>query len=130
MLTSDIGYTNDTALLCHTDRPPPMGEHYSGGDWRAPNGTKVKFTSVTGPGFQMNRDSMVVRLKKRTGTGTGTPPEGIYRCSIKDAVMIRRTVYVGLYNKGGGMLFTGFVRLASPCLFVFQYAQGSHCMVI
>ena len=114
MLISDIGYTNDTALPCHTNHPQLPKKHHSGGDWYAPNGTKVNFTSVTGSGFRINRGPMVVRLKKRTdtdaaSTGTGTPSEGIYRCSIKDAVMIRQTVYVGLYNSEGGMLFSGFV---------------------
>ena len=102
VLISDIGYATDTTLLCHTDRPPPPGSTTSGGDWRAPDGTKVKFSSDTGPGFRMNRGSMVVRLNKRTGTGTGSPSEGIYWCSILDTTPIRQTVYVGLYNSGGG----------------------------
>ena len=114
VLISGIGSSDDTALLCHTNRPPPSGgPNTSGGEWRAPNGTKVMVTSVTGSGFRINRGSMVVRLNKITDTNaasTGTTPsEGIYWCSIKDAVMIRQTVYVGLYNSGGGMLFSGFV---------------------
>ena len=102
VLISDIGSTDDMVLLCHTNRPPPLDEHNSGGDWSAPDGTKVKFISVTGPGFRMNRGSMVVRLNKRTGTGTGSPSEGIYWCSIMDTTPIRQTVYVGLYNSGEG----------------------------
>ena len=133
MLISDIGYTNDTALLCNTNHPPPPTKRHSGGDWYAPNGTKVNFTSVTGSGFRINRGPMVVRLKKRTdtdaaSTGTGTPPEGIYRCSIKDAVMIRQRVYVGLYNSGGGNTIIRFLickRLALPT-FVFNILRASH----
>ena len=106
VLISDIGSTDDNALLCHTNHPPPSGgPNHSGGDWRAPNGTKVMFISVPGPGFRINRGSMVVRLKKRTGTGTGSPSEGIYWCSILDTTPIRQTVYVGLYNSGGGNIF-------------------------
>ena len=114
VLISGIGSSDDTALLCHTNRPPPCGgPNTSGGEWRAPNGTKVMITSVKGSGFRKNRGSMVVRLKKITDTNaasTGiTPSEGIYRCSILNAALKRQTVYVGLYNSGGGMLFSGFV---------------------
>ena len=41
---------------------------------------------------------MVVRLKR----ASGTPPEGIYRCTIEDATSTVQIVYVGLYNTGGG----------------------------
>ena len=50
------------------------------------------------PGFRRNRDPRVVRLLR----DTGTPPEGIYRCSIMDAGGNDRNVYVGLYNDGQG----------------------------
>ena len=41
---------------------------------------------------------MVVRLLR----DTGTPPEGIYRCSIMDADGNDRNVYVGLHSDGQG----------------------------
>ena len=41
---------------------------------------------------------MVVRLKRRA---SGTPPEGIYHCTIDDAGSTPQIVYVGLYNNGG-----------------------------
>ena len=94
MVISDIGSTDDTALLCHTNRPP-VGVN-SGGDWFAPDGTRVNLDDV--PGFTRNRGSMVVRLRRTTGT----PHEGIYWCSILDAVSVPKTIYVGLYNRGGG----------------------------
>ena len=98
---SDIGFTDDTALLCHTNRPPSYGGPYnSGGEWYGPHGTRVDATAVPGPGFRRDRGPKVVRLKRRTGTGS--PQEGIYRCSIQDAALVRHTVYVGLYNRGGG----------------------------
>ena len=93
----DIGSTDDSALLCHTNFPPPPGSPHSGGDWFAPDGTKIPSSSV--PGFTRNRDSMVVRLKRTSGT----PPEGIYQCTIEDATSTVQMVYVGLYNTGEGI---------------------------
>ena len=94
---SRIGSTDDSALLCHTNNPPPTPSGTSGGDWFAPDGTRVDGTDV--PGFTRNRGAMVVRL----GEFSGTPPlEGIYRCEIEDADETLQTVYVGLYNAGAG----------------------------
>ena len=94
---SDIGSTDDTALLCNTDRPPPPGDgpNHSGGDWNAPDGTRISNI----PGFTRNRSPMVVRLKR---TESGTPEDGIYQCLIKDGASQFTTVNVGLYNSGGG----------------------------
>ena len=91
---SGIGYTDDSALLCHTNRPPD-GAH-SGGDWLAPDGNRVFDTDV--PGVTRNRAAMVVRLRRTSGD----PPEGIYRCTIDDA-LTPQIVHVGLYNTGGGI---------------------------
>ena len=79
---SGIGYNDDSALLCHTNRPATLGNSpnfHSGGDWFAPDGTKIPSSDV--PGFTRNRGAMVVRLKRTSGT----PPEGIYECTIEDA---------------------------------------------
>ena len=101
MVISDIGSTDGTALLCHTNRPPPSGSANSGGDWFAADGTRVGTVGTTDvPGFGRNRGSMVVRLQR--DTNTGTPLEGIYRCSIMDADGNDCSVYVGLYNDGQG----------------------------
>ena len=101
MVISDIGSTDDTALLCHTNHPPPPGSQHSGGEWFAPDGTRVGTVGTTDvPGFRRNRGSMVVRLLR--DTNTGTPPEGIYRCSIMDADGNDHNVHVGLYNDGQG----------------------------
>ena len=93
---SRIGSTDDSALLCHTNFPPPSGSTTSGGDWLAPDGTRVFLSDV--PGFTRSRGPMVVRLKRTSGT----PPEGIYECTIQDATSTVHIVYVGLYNTGGG----------------------------
>ena len=93
---SDIGSTDDTALLCITNRPPPSGVTTSGGDWYAPDGTRVYEVDV--PGVTRTRGPMVVRLKRTTGTAQ----EGIYWCSVEDAASTLQTVFVGLYNTGRG----------------------------
>ena len=90
---SGIGSNDDSALLCHTNFPPPPGSATSGGDWWAPDGTRVFVIDV--PGVTLSRAAMVVRLKRVSGT----PPEGIYRCTIQDAAStFQSSVYVGLYN--------------------------------
>ena len=96
---SDIGFTDDSALLCHTNRPPPPGSANSGGDWFAPNGDRVGSNPPV-PGFTRNRDSMVLRLKRTSGD----PPEGIYRCSLLDNTSEVIHLYVGLYNSGQGCI--------------------------
>ena len=97
---SDIGCSDTTALLCHTNKPAPDGAN-SGGDWFAPDGTRVGgFSSTDVPGFGRNRGPMVVRLRRNSGT----PDEGIYHCAIQEQGATSTTkVYVGLYNTGGGM---------------------------
>ena len=42
---------------------------------------------------------MIVRLRRNSDT---EPEEGIYHCVVLDADNITQTVYVGLYNSGGG----------------------------
>ena len=128
MLIRDIGYTDDTALLCHTNRPPRGSPNDSGGNWYKPDGTtRVDAVAVAGLGFGRNRGPKVVRLKRRTGdTGARTPSEGIYRCEINDAESSPQTVYVGLYNIGGGNIICKFFdRLALP-LFVLNTLRASH----
>ena len=99
VMSSDIGSTYNTALLCHTNRPILSGSFSSGGNWFAPY-TRVHGNDV--PGFKRNRGPMVVRLLRNTATGT--PAEGIYECVIEDDASTTQTVYVGLYNSGGGIV--------------------------
>ena len=99
MVISDIGSTDDTALICHTNRPPPYnGNNHSGGNWFAPDETRVDGNDV--PGFRRNRGPMMVRLLRNTATDP--PSEGIYHCLVEDNTLTEQTVYVGLYNSGGG----------------------------
>ena len=102
VVISNIGSTDETALLCSTNYSPTGGVH-SGGDWFAPDGTRVGGVGSTAvPGFRRNRGPRVVRLIRNAATDP--PAEGMYRCEIQDDTMTTQTVYVGLYNSGGGWL--------------------------
>ena len=88
----DIGSTDDTALLCHTNQP---SRRDSEGDWFAPNGTKVGNYTDSTPrdvhGFGRNRGPHLVRLKR---SSDGTPVEGVYKCVVRDTTDTNQTVYV------------------------------------
>ena len=102
VVISDIGSTDDTALICHTNRPPPDNGPHSGGDWFAPDNSRVGEPGIVVPGFRRNRGPMMVRLLR--DTATDPPSEGIYHCQIMAAEeTILTFVYVGLYNSGGGI---------------------------
>ena len=102
MLINDIGSTDDTSLICHTNRPATLSNNAnSGGDWFAPNETRVNGYAV--PGFRRNRGPMMVRLLRNTATDPSTPSEGIYHCLVEDDTLTKQTAYVGLYNTGGGI---------------------------
>ena len=90
---------NVDALLCITNRPPTGAN--SGGNWFAPDRTRVGDVTPV-PGFERNRDPMVVRLLRTTGTAA----EGIYYCEVMDNTETEQRVYVGLYNGGGMYWFT------------------------
>ena len=92
MVKDDIGSTDDTALLCHTNKVLPK---VIGGDWFDPDGTKVGDVNRPGgvPGVERNRGPHVIRLKR---SSDGTPPEGMYKCVVRDTTDINQTVYVGI----------------------------------
>ena len=99
---SDIGSTDDTALICHTNRPATLNNNAdSGGNWFAPNGMTIDFGVTSVPGFRRNRGPMMVRLLRNTATDP--PSEGIYHCLVEDDTLTEQTLYVGLYNSGGGI---------------------------
>ena len=106
VMIDDIGGTDDTALICNTNRinniPNPHGPN-SGGNWFASDGTQVGNLGTDDvPGFDRNRGPMMVRL--HSNTATVTPSEGIYYCVVEDDTFADQTVYVGLYNSGGGIV--------------------------
>ena len=102
VVISDIGSTDDTALICHTNRPVIVNRDNtkSGGEWVAPNAKEVNPGGTAVPGLRRTRGPMMVRLLRNTTTGT--PSEGIYHCLVEDDTLTEQTVYVGLYNSGGG----------------------------
>ena len=109
VVISDIGSTDDTALICNTNRPPPFnGNDNSGGDWFAPSGTRVNVNDVLE--FRRSRASMMVRLLRNNVNDL--PSEGIYQCLVEDDTFTTQTVSVGLYNNGGG---------ASTCMGALPY---------
>ena len=98
MVISDIGYYSYAALICHINHP------IFEGDWFAPDGTKVYYYHYYYygvPGFEINRAPMMVRLMR--STSSVLPSEGIYVCGVEDDTSTYPTVYVGLYNNGGGI---------------------------
>ena len=105
MIISDIGTAgDDTALLCHTNRPPPSGSFHSGGTWFRSDRSEV-LPGGSSVGFRRNRDPMVVRLF-RNAVSTDPPVEGIYYCQIEDDTNMAHIVSVGLYNSVGGNVYT------------------------
>ena len=124
VMISDIGSTDNTALLYHTNRPATLGGN-SGGDWFAPDQNRVYGTEV--PGFKRNRGPMVVRLLRNTATDP--PAEGIYDCVIEDDTLTSHTVYVGLYNSGGGIIVS-FHKQSSFLLFLILLQAISLCQLM
>ena len=112
MVISDIGSTDDTALICNTNRfgnltsrPGGQLQIHSRGDWFAPDGSRVgdRYTYDV-PGFVRERYPVMVQLLRNTASDP--PSEGIYYCVVEDDTFINQTVYVGLYNSGGGGICT------------------------
>ena len=93
---SDIGTSNDSALLCHTNRPASGGN--SGGNWYSPVGTRVLgvYERNGVKGLVRNRAPMMVRLFKKTINAS--PLEGIYQCVINDFEKVEHTLNVGIYD--------------------------------
>ena len=95
---SALGSTEDTALVCRTDQPDCCeGDNITGG-WFNPNGTMIEFDASSSQGFYSSGGSGGIRLLR----GTGIPVEGIYTCRTADGSSTTQTVFVGLYNEGGG----------------------------
>ena len=103
VLIWDIGSSDYSALLCHTNRPPPLGSVHSEGNWFAPDGTRVNYDDV--PGVTRDRGPHVVRLKRTYGTAAG----GMYWCSVFDAEENLQIVHVGIYNEGQGWSFIIYI---------------------
>ena len=98
MTINDIG--NDmSALICNTNSTA-SGRKL--GDWFSPSGDKVGGMNSdpnSVPGLFQKRVSGKLQLFRAT---TGSPPEGIYHCELRETF---QKLYVGLYNgiSGQGM---------------------------
>ena len=109
VVISDIGTTDGTALLCNTNHIPTGSSANSGGNWYVPGGSPVSGISSVGTAdFGRNRDPGLVRLIRNSEAATGTPTEGIYSCIVQDDTTQLQTVFVGLYNSGGGGWFSHY----------------------
>ena len=97
---SQLGTTEDTALVCRTDQTSD-GDNTEGG-WFNPNGTMVEFNANSSQGFYSSVGSDGIRLLR----GSGIPVEGIYSCRATDISSSTQTVFLGLYNEDGGRSMT------------------------
>ena len=95
----DIG-EGDGALLCVTDLTACCQPAYTDrigpfatGNWWFPNGTRVLASAVQWD-FHRTRGQSVVLLQRRRGR-----EEGIYHCTIPDAMNVIQTIYIGVYSR-------------------------------
>ena len=98
VLISDIGFTDDTALLCNTNLAPPDDQRYSERGWFTPNKTEIP--EEDNQDFFSKRDATVVRLKRKNSTHS--PQQGIYVCEV-NASDPTQSLYVGLYHVNEGL---------------------------
>ena len=109
VMISDIGFTDETALLCNTNLAPSDDQSYSEGTWFTPNTTKVPEEDEEDEGqqFMSSRADRVVRLKRHNNTDA--QQDGIYSCEINDTnTGTTLSVYVGLYHGSEGLLNFGY----------------------
>ena len=95
---SQLGTTEDTALVCRTDQANCCDGGNIEGGWFNPNGTMVEFNANSSQGFYSSGGSDGIRLLR----GSGIPVEGIYTCRATDSSSNTQNVFVGLYNEDGG----------------------------
>ena len=119
MVISALGTTDNTALVCRTDQPNCcVGNNITGG-WFDPSGTMIEFDASSSQGFYSSGGSDGIRLLQ----GTGIPVEGIYTCRVADGSSTTQTVFVGLYNQGGGQYIYSFNKSANSYI-IFLYSAG------
>ena len=103
------GVGSGDEIVCHTDLTTCCRGGYGPyrGDWYFPNGTRLPF-----PGdHPLVERRQLRRVEIHRGAVNGSIPSGIYHCSIETVAVnstdntdttTRETVYVGLYDSGGG----------------------------
>ena len=104
---SDVGSTVDDSLTCHTDLPSCCsgGQGIHRGDGYFPNGTRLYFYG----GISQSRGAQQVSLRRMNSVSD--VESGIFSCDIPTTsvhsdvdISTRDSVYVGVYNTGGGTL--------------------------
>ena len=88
------------ALFCVTDETACCRPPYTDstglvlrGNWFFPNGTRVSSGGLQWD-FHRTRGQSVVFLQRRRGG-----EEGIYHCTIPDAMNVDQTIYIGVYSR-------------------------------
>ena len=88
------------ALFCVTDETACCRPPYTDstglvlrGNWFFPNGTRVSSSGLQWD-FHRTRGQSVVFLQRRRGG-----EEGIYHCTIPDAMNVDQTIYIGVYSR-------------------------------
>ena len=95
----DIG-EGDNALRCITDltaccQPPytdSIGQQALG-NWWFPNGSRFPSSGVRWDFHRTRGQSAILLQRSRNGE------EGIYSCTIPDAMNITQTIYIGVYRR-------------------------------
>ena len=95
---SELGSTEDTALVCRTDQTNCCDGDSIDGGWFDPDGTMVELNADSSQGFYSSVGSDGIQLLR----GSGIPVEGIYTCRATDNSSTEQPVFIGLYNAGGG----------------------------
>ena len=98
MTLEDIS-EGDNALRCVTDqtaccRPPytdSIGQQALG-NWWFPNGTRVPASGMRWDFHRTRGQSVILLHRRRDGK------EGIYHCTIPDAMNVDQTIYIGVYS--------------------------------
>ena len=118
VLISEIGFTDETALLCNTNIVPPDDQRYSETGWFAPDKTRIPEES--NQAFLSSRDATVVRLKRKNNTHS--LQQGIYICEV-NATDPTQPLYVGLYHVNEGLQSIFAVHISMSFLY---FRSGPH----
>ena len=90
----EIGISDDSTLMCHTNRTSSMVE----GNWYYPNGTIVETegeSNMSDAFFRVNKTGGVISLFK-TSSNIASSETGQFYCIILNANNINQTLYVNI----------------------------------
>ena len=121
---------NETALLCHTDKPDCCGKPNKAGEWYFPNETRVRIKGQSQDNeFYRDRGPQVVRLNRHNGSLT---ERGLFQCEIPDSSNMTQTVYVhiGILSFKSGPYDNLFVYSISSVLYTIAACYYYHLLNI